>query len=51
MAKAIVDANAQAEKTFHFHGYFERYLRAVHRGVSAYVFVLPILRSTFFFWR
>ena len=47
-ANAVADAGAQAEKTFHFHGHFERHFRAVHCGVSAYVFVLPILRSTYF---
>ena len=50
-AKAGVDAGAQVEKAFHFHGYSERHLRAVHRGLSSYVFVFPILRSTSFFCR
>jgi len=38
----------QAHKTFHIHGYLERHFRAIHRGISARVFVLPIFRSTDF---
>jgi hypothetical protein len=42
----VIDAGAQAEKTFHFHGYFERNFCPLHSGILAHVLVLPIFRST-----
>jgi len=44
----VVDGDMQTQKTFHLHGNTERHVRAVHRGIPAYVFLLPIFRSTFF---
>ena len=52
-ATIAVDVSPQAKKTSHFHGYFERHFRTVHRGVLTHVFVLPIFRSTYLLssWR
>jgi hypothetical protein len=50
-ATVVIDVGPQFKKTFHFHGYFERHFRTVHRGILAYVFVLPIFRSTYLFSR
>jgi len=51
---AVVNVGLQTKEAFHLHGYLERHIRTLHRGILAHVLVLPIFRSTLFIlfsWR